>query len=453
MTNGKEPVPGAALPLQKLSTHRYAPSSRLARATRALGVLISLGQVLDTHLVPLLLILLHDAEPAVTHAALDGLRALASHRFGSRAAASALLGPMGVDVAADAVDDNNAASSPSTSLVAARATSFTPPLAPHHVSKLLPSLQDLATSRHWRMRHATARAVPTLILCVLSPTTAAVDVVASGDGLAPLNGGGGPAGGDGAAAASSAVASGSAVPTKSSPAAYDSACRAIGELCAQLTRDSVEAVRSTAVKAMCRAAQLDARRSSHGGRQGVGGNGLEQGNNSGDRGGGSAAASGAAGAGQAPVASATSAATAAAAAGAGWAAVPSVCSASGAWLGDVVLPCLCVLAQSRRSRERSLGLVIVRSLLPLTILEPDALTSVIFPLLAAAATDAVPNIRLGAVRALEVLLHAVVPSRAAPELASDGEGCLKRLCEDVDGEVRRAARIAAHWVAEDGGAA
>ena len=67
-----------------------------------------------------------------------------------------------------------------------------------------------------------------------------------------------------------------------------------------------------------------------------------------------------------------------------------------------VQPCMCALAQSRSARDRVLALNLVRALLPLGIVGDDALAATVFPLLAAAATDVVPNIRLGAARALEV---------------------------------------------------
>ena len=57
---------------------------------------------------------------------------------------------------------------------------------------------------------------------------------------------------------------------------------------------------------------------------------------------------------------------------------------------------------AKKARDRVLALNLVRALLPLGIVGDDALAATVFPLLAAAATDVVPNIRLGAARALEV---------------------------------------------------
>ncbi|KAJ8600055.1 hypothetical protein CTAYLR_001840 [Chrysophaeum taylorii] len=142
----------------------------------------------DRAVFPLALILVNDEDPAVACAALDALSSLSGdddNRLLARYDAQAWrVGPA-----------RPRRDYPRLAGLAAL-------LAPHHVSKLLLSLQDLATSRHWRVRARAAACVPSLVRCART-------------------------------------------------------ARPLGDLCAQLCSDVVDEVRRASVRALCIAALVD----------------------------------------------------------------------------------------------------------------------------------------------------------------------------------------------------
>jgi len=126
-----------------------------------------LQEKLDTNIFPLLLILLHDTDPTV---ALTVLRSLATDTTED----------LQISIDSNTEDDNNETGAGGSDEPTKGAASGETPngangqrrlriigagfphFAERHVTKLLPSMQDLFTTRHWRLRMAAVVAVPVL---------------------------------------------------------------------------------------------------------------------------------------------------------------------------------------------------------------------------------------------------------------------------------------------------
>lgn len=176
--------------------------------------------IFDRAVFPLALILVNDEEPTVACAALDALAALAddwddgaraeSGRARRRYRHLATFDHASVwHVPPASRDEPNSQRKPQRQQDAyVRVAGLTLLLADHHVSKLVLSLQDLATSRHWRVRARAATCVPTLVPCCSTASLAALR-------------------------------------------------RSLAVLCGQLCSDVVDEVRRAASRALCRSAIVD----------------------------------------------------------------------------------------------------------------------------------------------------------------------------------------------------
>lgn len=132
------------------------------------------------------------------------------------------------------------------------------------------------------------------------------------------------------------------------------------------------------------------------------------------------------------------------------------------WRDSVVVPQVYELMQRPTARQRALGLYMVQVLVPLRVLPEDVVVGLLLPLVLNAAEDHLPNVRLGAARALMTMVPsllqlspAVAPASTAGADANGSPGsrghanlerCLQRLCADADPDVRQfAVSAAAAW--------
>jgi len=196
------------------------------------------SDVLDRAVFPLALILVNDEEPQVASAALDGLAALSTDAGmpgWSGATARLRVTMAGIDESVNKSEDeqiledddlgtedeslyghhhhhNNYLHDPQQRMLQVRRVAgLALLLAPHHVNKLVLSLTDLATSRHWRVRAKAADVVPVIVPCCRLTGTS---------DLRPQR-------------------------------------LALAGLCRNLASDVVDEVRRSAVRALCRAALVD----------------------------------------------------------------------------------------------------------------------------------------------------------------------------------------------------
>lgn len=131
------------------------------------------------------------------------------------------------------------------------------------------------------------------------------------------------------------------------------------------------------------------------------------------------------------------------------------------WRDSAVVPRLYDLMQRPTARQRVLGLYMVQVLVPIRVLPEDVVVGLLLPLVLNATEDYLPNVRLGAARALMTMVS-ILPRISAPPSASPAsdahthtnmlngvlghanlERCLERLCGDSDIDVRQFARSAA----------
>lgn len=215
---------GGFLAIACQEAHKTKPEAKTKREAGEAVV----DAVFDRAVFPLALILINDEEPTVACAALDALASLADDddsNFSNASGSSSIAATRRRYKQLSNYDGAPSWPVPiasSASMARTRRTSFTGRgtndyslvaglamlLADHHVSKLVLSLEDLATSRHWRVRARAATCVPALVPCCNAPN------------LAPRR-------------------------------------KALARLCAQLCSDVVDEVRRSAARALCRAAVVD----------------------------------------------------------------------------------------------------------------------------------------------------------------------------------------------------